>query len=78
MSQNARVSKKDASNVICEVKKMAKFKCAACEYIYDESTGDPENGIDVGTLFKDIPDDWVCPTCGVGKDMFDVIEDDKE
>ena len=47
-----------------------KYVCTACGYIYDPANGDPDNGIDAGTEFKDLPGDWVCPVCGVGKDMF--------
>ena len=54
-----------------EVKKMDKYRCKACGYIYDPEKGDPDGGIDPGTPFEDIPDDWVCPVCGVGKDMFE-------
>ncbi|MEA1993369.1 MAG: flavin reductase [Euryarchaeota archaeon] len=54
-----------------EVKKMDKYECTACGYIYDPEKGDPDGGIEPGTAFEDIPDDWVCPVCGVGKDMFE-------
>ena len=55
---------------------MAKWACLACDYVYDEDEGDPENGIEPGTLFEeDIPDDWLCPVCFVGKNMFEKIED---
>lgn len=46
---------------------MAKFLCDVCGYIYDEELGDPEGGIPPGTLYEDIPDDWVCPECGATK-----------
>lgn len=49
------------------------YKCMACGYIYDPEIGDPDSGIAPGTKFEDIPDDWVCPLCGVGKDMFEKI-----
>ncbi len=49
---------------------MAKYKCDPCGYIYDPEVGDPDNGIAPGTAFEDLPEDWVCPICGVGKDMF--------
>jgi rubredoxin len=49
---------------------MEKWECTACGYIYDPEKGDPENGIEPGTSFEDLPDDWVCPQCGVGKDFF--------
>ena len=53
---------------------MQKFRCIPCGYIYDPQEGDPENGIDPGTSFEDIPDDWVCPICFVGKDDFEPVE----
>lgn len=49
---------------------MDKYLCEPRGYIYDPAIGDPEGGIAPGTAFEDIPDDWVCPICGVGKDMF--------
>lgn len=49
------------------------YKCMACGYIYDPEIGDPDSGIEPGTKFEDIPDTWVCPLCGVGKDMFEQI-----
>ncbi|WP_048190841.1 rubredoxin [Methanobacterium sp. SMA-27] len=50
---------------------MKKFLCTACGYIYDPEVGDPDAGIDPGTSFEDLPDDWVCPLCGVGKELFE-------
>lgn len=44
-----------------------KYICTVCDFIYDPEIGDPEGGIEPGTQFEDIPDDWVCPLCGVGK-----------
>lgn len=44
--------------------------CPACGFVYDPQTGDPDGGIDPGTAFEDIPEDWVCPVCGVGKSDF--------
>ena len=54
---------------------MMRYQCIACGYIYDPEKGDPENGIAPGTAFDDLPDDWVCPECGVGKDMFELVEE---
>jgi len=54
---------------------MAKWKCTACEYVYDPAKGDPDGGIPPGTAFEDLPDDWVCPVCGVPKDMFEKLEE---
>jgi len=50
---------------------MDKYRCTVCGYIYDSQVGDPDNGINPGTAFEDLPDSWVCPECGVGKDMFE-------
>ena len=47
---------------------MEKWRCVPCDYIYDPAQGDIENGIEPGTPFEDLPDDWECPICGVGKD----------
>jgi len=54
-----------------EVKNVEKYRCKACGYVYDPEKGDPDGGIDPGTSFEDIPENWVCPVCGVGKDMFE-------
>ncbi len=50
---------------------MTKYRCVICDYIYDPAAGDPGNGIDPGTAFEDIPDDWVCPLCGADKSNFE-------
>jgi flavin reductase (DIM6/NTAB) family NADH-FMN oxidoreductase RutF/rubredoxin len=47
-----------------------KYQCTVCGYVYDEKEGDPENGIAPGTRFEDLPDGWVCPVCGTGKEGF--------
>lgn len=52
---------------------MNKYKCSVCGYIYDPALGDPDNGVALGTSFEDLPDTWVCPECGVGKDQFEKI-----
>jgi rubredoxin len=52
---------------------MAKYRCTVCGYIYDPAVGDPGAGIKPGTAFENIPDTWVCPECGVGKDMFEKV-----
>ena len=52
---------------------MASWECISCGYIYDPTVGDPDAGIVSGTAFEDLPDDWVCPQCGVGKDMFEKV-----
>lgn len=54
-----------------EMKTMEKYVCDVCGYVYDPAVGDPDNGVQPGTAFEAIPEDWVCPLCGVGKDMFE-------
>jgi len=49
---------------------MKKWVCNACGWVYDPEAGDPAGGVAPGTAFKDVPDDWVCPECGAGKDEF--------
>ena len=50
---------------------MTKYVCTVCGYVYDPEVGDPDNNINPGTSFQDIPEHWVCPLCGVGKDQFE-------
>lgn len=52
---------------------MDKWRCKVCNYIYDPAKGDPDNKVPAGTPFENLPDDWVCPDCGVGKEEFEKI-----
>lgn len=52
---------------------MNKYMCIICGLTYDESKGYPEEGIPAGTKWEDVPEDWVCPDCGAGKDDFEMI-----
>lgn len=52
---------------------MQKWICQVCGYVYDPAVGDPSNGALAGTSFEDLPEDWVCPECGVGKDQFEKV-----
>ena len=52
---------------------MEKWECTVCGYVYDPEVGDLDNGIAPGTPFEDLPDDWVCPDCGVGTNMFEKV-----
>ncbi len=65
------IFRKGHGNEMIEEGKMKKWKCSICGYIYDPSEGDPDNGVKPGTTFEKIPEDWVCPTCGATKDMFE-------
>jgi len=53
---------------------MDKYVCIVCGYEYDPKIGDPDGGIKPGTKFEDIPEDWVCPLCGVTKSDFEKIK----
>ena len=53
---------------------MEKWECIVCGYVYDPEAGDPDSGIAPGTPFEALPDDWVCPDCGVGKADFEKVE----
>ena len=52
---------------------MNSYSCSVCGYRYEPENGDPDSGVAAGTAFGDLPDDWVCPMCGVGKEMFEPI-----
>ncbi len=52
---------------------MKKYKCLMCGYIYDPEKGDPDNGVEPGTAFDDLPDTWVCPECGASKGEFEQV-----
>lgn len=54
---------------------MARYVCTVCGYEYDPELGDPDSGIEPGTAFENIPDDWLCPVCGATKDEFEPVED---
>ncbi len=54
---------------------MKKYQCSVCGYIYDPEEGDPDGGISPGTPFEEIPDDWVCPVCGVKKEDFSLMDE---
>ncbi len=58
-------------NNLINLLKMKKYICIVCGYVYDEAKGDPDNGIAPGTKWEDLPSDFECPLCGVGKDQFE-------
>ncbi|NLA27449.1 MAG: rubredoxin [Firmicutes bacterium] len=53
---------------------MEKWECDVCGYIYDPAEGDSDAGIEPGISFENLPDDWLCPDCGVGKDQFTKLD----
>ncbi len=50
---------------------MDKYVCSVCGYVYDPEQGDPDNGVEPGTKWENVPDDWECPVCGASKDEFE-------
>ncbi|MCB4791494.1 MAG: rubredoxin [Elusimicrobia bacterium] len=56
---------------------MKKRKCLACNHVYDEEKGDPKNAVRRGTRFNDLPDDWSCPVCGVNKEYYKRLSEEK-
>jgi len=50
---------------------MKNYTCSVCGYVYNPADGDSDSGIPAGTAFEDLPEDWVCPVCGAGKDAFE-------
>lgn len=53
---------------------MKKYKCSVCGHVYDPAEGDPDSGIAPGTPFEDIPDNWHCPVCNVGKEEYSPMD----
>lgn len=53
---------------------MEKWECTVCGYIYDPERGDPDNGVEPGTPFEKLPEDWSCPVCGAPKDQFEKVQ----
>jgi len=53
---------------------MDRYVCSICGYVYDPEQGDPDNGVEPGTKWEDVPDDWECPVCGASKDDFEKEE----
>ena len=53
-----------------ERERMQKYVCSVCGYVYDPAEGDPDHGVQPGTAWENVPEDWVCPICGVNKDQF--------
>ena len=53
---------------------MEKYECSLCGYVYDPEEGDPDGGIEAGTPFEELPDEWVCPVCGSSKSEFEKVD----
>ena len=59
------------SETTTEDSDMKKYRCLICGYVYDPEEGDPANGVKPGTAWEDVPEDWICPVCGAGKEEFE-------
>jgi len=57
-----------------EMRKIRKYWCTVCDYIYDPEEGDFDSIISPGISFEELPDDWVCPICGASKEDFEEVE----
>ena len=57
-----------------EETQVKRWQCMVCGYIYNEEQGMPEDGVPPGTAWNDVPEDWACPDCGVGKEDFEMVE----
>ena len=64
----------DKTHKLDKEQQMQKYVCDVCGYIYDPEEGDPDSGIEAGTSFEALPEDWVCPMCGAGKEDFSLEE----
>ena len=54
---------------------MHRYVCDVCGWVYGPSKGDPDNGVPPGTAWEDVPDDWRCPLCGMGKEDFSPVKE---
>lgn len=59
-------------------KKLKRWRCVVCDYIYDEAKGWPDDGIEPGTRWEDVPETWSCPDCGASKSDFEMVEDEED
>jgi rubredoxin/flavin reductase (DIM6/NTAB) family NADH-FMN oxidoreductase RutF len=66
--------RKNIKNMDKENSTMKKYVCGVCGYVYNPAVGDPANGVEPGTAFENLPDDWICPECGASKDEFSPAE----
>ena len=71
--REAHVKKNRWENLNYKEKLMHDYQCGICGYLYEPANGDPEGNIPANTAFENLPDDWVCPICGAGKDQFTAV-----
>ena len=68
-------NKTELRSVILKKSFMKKYQCTVCHWVYDPAIGDPEQGIEPGVAFENLPEEWVCPFCSVGKEEFEPVEE---
>lgn len=61
-----------------EIEMAKKYCCKACDYVYNPQKGDLDGGVAPGVDFKDLPETWICPECGVGKEYFEPVGGEEE
>lgn len=71
LQENMDSATENKSETTTEESDMKKQRCLICGYVYDPEAGDPANGVKPGTAWEDVPEDWICPVCGAGKDEFE-------
>ncbi len=71
MDENSAPATDDKPDTTKKDSAMKKYICLVCGYEYDPDAGDPANGVEPGTAWEDVPEDWLCPVCGAGKDEFE-------
>lgn len=72
---NSRAAQDFSENTNKNRTVMKKYRCVVCGWVYDPAIGDADSGIAPNTPFEDIPEEWVCPLCGVGKEDFEPVEE---
>jgi flavin reductase (DIM6/NTAB) family NADH-FMN oxidoreductase RutF len=70
VKDKSRTPETSATGAKKEAGELKKYVCSVCGYVYDPAKGDPDNGVEPGTAFESLPDDWTCPVCGATKDQF--------
>lgn len=68
------ITREYSRGVVTQDELMKSYMCVICGWIYNEADGVPEEGIDPGTLWDDVPPNWVCPDCGARKEDFEMVE----
>jgi rubredoxin len=71
ITSGAVIAYRGSRTLTYQIMKKERYICITCGWIYDPETGDPDTGVEPGTAFEDIDEEWTCPACGVGKEYFE-------